>query len=574
MRRLRILICVISLVLSGTGIFILTAKKSVALVVNGKSRVVETYSSTISRLLEEQHVPLKTHDQVISSSGNIISNHTTVTVRSAYQTFVTVNGITIPFWTVATSVDQLIGFFRANERNAVKITVNLQNIYDKLTGGLSINKNGPVTVIADGKKQVAPDGTLPASSILDSFGIVLGKNDRVTVEEEDNVTVLRIIRITHGKETRTVSVPFAIQTVNDSSLPAGTRVVRTRGENGEREDVYNVTVLRIIRITHGKETRTVSVPFAIQTVNDSSLPAGTRVVRTRGENGEREDVYNVTYADGKPESAVLASQNMIKPVVNQVVAVSTKTVQPPQPKVQPKSQPKSQEKPQEKQQQKPQSKVQSENAQQKNQPKQQAQQQAQQAQTQQPNQQSQAQQQNQQQSQQSQTSQQNAQSKAQDSKSASGSKNQITQQSADQSSKQQDSQQKAAKIPAAQPVTQPPAPAPDASADNPNGMVHATPEQARIYAQAAAAQMGWTGKNWEDLLWLWNRESGWRWNAANPNSDAYGIPQALPGKKMASAGANWHDDASVQIAWGLNYIKNRYGDPTGAVNAWHKIGWY
>lgn len=518
MRRLRILICVISLVLSGTGIFILTAKKSVALVVNGKSRVVETYSSTISRLLEEQHVPLKTHDQVISSSGNIISNHTTVTVRSAYQTFVTVNGITIPFWTVATSVDQLIGFFRANERNAVKITVNLQNIYDKLTGGLSINKNGPVTVIADGKKQVAPDGTLPASSILDSFGIVLGKNDRVTVEEEDNVTVLRIIRITHGKETRTVSVPFAIQTVNDSSLPAGTRVVRTRGENGEREDVYNVT-----------------------------------------------------YADGKPESAVLASQNMIKPVVNQVVAVSTKTVQPPQPKVQPKSQPKSQEKPQ----QKPQSKVQSENAQQKNQPKQQAQQQAQQAQTQQSNQQSQAQQQNQQQSQ---TSQQNAQSKAQDSKSASGSKNQIAQQSADQSSEQQDSQQKAAKIPAtqpsAQPVTQPPAPAPDASADNPNGMVHATPEQARIYAQAAAAQMGWTGKNWEDLLWLWNRESGWRWNAANPNSDAYGIPQALPGKKMASAGANWHDDASVQIAWGLNYIKNRYGDPTGAVNAWHKIGWY
>ena len=86
--------------------------------------------------------------------------------------------------------------------------------------------------------------------------------------------------------------------------------------------------------------------------------------------------------------------------------------------------------------------------------------------------------------------------------------------------------------------------------------------------------MGWTGKEWEDLLWLWNRESGWRWNAENPSSHAYGIPQALPANKMSSAGANWHEDAAIQISWGLSYIKSKYKTPSGAVKHSREIGWY
>ena len=121
------------------------------------------------------------------------------------------------------------------------------------------------------------------------------------------------------------------------------------------------------------------------------------------------------------------------------------------------------------------------------------------------------------------------------------------------------------------PAANPPAPAPSS---NPDSLVHATPEQAKLFAQGAAAQMGWTGKEWEDLLWLWNRESGWRWNAENPSSHAYGIPQALPGDKMSSAGANWHEDAAIQISWGISYIKGRYKTPSGAVKHSREIGWY
>jgi len=75
------------------------------------------------------------------------------------------------------------------------------------------------------------------------------------------------------------------------------------------------------------------------------------------------------------------------------------------------------------------------------------------------------------------------------------------------------------------------------------------------------------------LLDIWNRESGWRYDAENP-SGAYGIPQALPGSKMASAGADWQTDPATQIKWGLGYIKAIYGDPCKAWNFELANGYY
>jgi hypothetical protein len=72
---------------------------------------------------------------------------------------------------------------------------------------------------------------------------------------------------------------------------------------------------------------------------------------------------------------------------------------------------------------------------------------------------------------------------------------------------------------------------------------------------------------------IFSRESGWRTTAENA-SGAYGIPQALPGSKMASAGPNWQTDATTQIKWGLGYIKGRYGSPCGAWAFWQVNGWY
>ncbi|HEV2451940.1 MAG TPA: lytic transglycosylase domain-containing protein [Streptosporangiaceae bacterium] len=72
---------------------------------------------------------------------------------------------------------------------------------------------------------------------------------------------------------------------------------------------------------------------------------------------------------------------------------------------------------------------------------------------------------------------------------------------------------------------------------------------------------------------IWSRESGWVYNAMNP-SGAYGIPQALPGSKMASAGSDWQTNPATQIRWGLGYIKSTYGDPCSAWAFWQAHGYY
>lgn len=84
---------------------------------------------------------------------------------------------------------------------------------------------------------------------------------------------------------------------------------------------------------------------------------------------------------------------------------------------------------------------------------------------------------------------------------------------------------------------------------------------------------GWGGSQYTCLVQLWNRESSWNVHAYN-SSGAYGIPQALPGSKMSSAGSNWRDSAQTQITWGLDYISDRYGNPCGAWAHSQSHNWY
>lgn len=99
------------------------------------------------------------------------------------------------------------------------------------------------------------------------------------------------------------------------------------------------------------------------------------------------------------------------------------------------------------------------------------------------------------------------------------------------------------------------------------------PGSAKAIAKGLAADRGWGDDEFACLISLWNRESGWRVNAANP-SGAYGIPQALPGSKMASVGADWRTNPVTQITWGLGYIKSRYKTPCGAWAHSQSSGWY
>lgn len=449
LRRIRVIACIAATSIALAGSFAFTARKSVALNINGQTTQVTTYAMTATRLLEEQGVDIKTHDIVTTSSGDQLANHAVVTVQSAYQTTINIDGTSVPFWTVATSADQLLGFFEENQNNATKITVDIDNVYNQLTGGLVINQDGPVTVIADGKTSVAPNGKLPAASILDSKGIVLNKEDRVSVEKDGDTTILRVRRVTHGEETRTAVVPYSTQTIIDSNLPEGQSEIRQQGVNGEKTQVYNVT-----------------------------------------------------YVDGVAESETLKSETVTTMAIDQIIAVGA-------------------------------AKSDTDKGSDKKS------------------------------------------DSADNGKADSGSNNQHESSNNNAGNTGGNNSGNTGNTGGGTNNNSGSSGSDSGTTPTPSGRLwHATVAQAQAYAAGAAAQRGWTGNDWDCLVKLWNRESRWLWYAENASSGAYGIPQSLPADKMAAFGANYRDDAAVQIDWGLWYIAQAYGSPSKAWQHSEQIGWY
>lgn len=516
LRRVRVITCVAALTLTSALAFGIGARKSVALTVNGETTTVTTYAMSVDRLLQEQGVKIKTHDLVESTSPtSMLKNHDVVTVQSAYQTTITINGQEVPFWTVATSAEQLLDFFNQNETEAAKITVSINNVYNKLTGGLVINQKGPVTVIADGKSSVAPNGKLPAASILDSKGITLGKEDRVSVEKDGGKTILRVRRVTHGEETRTKEVPFGTQTIVDPNLQPGEVTVRQEGENGEIQQTYAVTYVDGV-----KESETLSdektTKIAIDKViavgpakssddssdsddsngsdgsNDSGKTDGSADSSTKNDSGSKDDSGKTDTGGNKNTGSDKKNDSGNKNDSGKTDTGKTDS-----------------------------GKTDNGNNNSGN--------------------------------------------------NSSGNNNSGTTSNGNGTSGSSNTKKD---DPAPTPT---PTPTPTPQPSDPSAgcrLYHASAAQTQVYAAGAAAQRGWTGQNWTDLVKLWNRESGWQWDAENADSGAYGIPQSLPGSKMATFGARWKDDAAVQIDWGLSYIAQRYGTPSKAWKNSEEVGWY
>lgn len=102
-----------------------------------------------------------------------------------------------------------------------------------------------------------------------------------------------------------------------------------------------------------------------------------------------------------------------------------------------------------------------------------------------------------------------------------------------------------------------------------------TPEGAQATAKAlSASRYGWGDDQFQCLVNLWQKESGWSYTASNGSSGAGGIPQALPASKMASAGSDWASNATTQITWGLQYIASGYGTPCSAWSHSESSNWY
>jgi hypothetical protein len=110
-----------------------------------------------------------------------------------------------------------------------------------------------------------------------------------------------------------------------------------------------------------------------------------------------------------------------------------------------------------------------------------------------------------------------------------------------------------------------------ASRDKERAKLKGTPKE---IAMNLLPDHGWSDSQFSCLEKLWNKESRWNVHADNPSSTAYGIPQALPGNRMAAYGSDWRTNPVVQIKWGLDYIENTYGSPCSAWSHSQSRGWY
>ena len=521
--------------------FILNQRKAIALEVDGKTKEVVTYTDSLPKFLKQQGVTVHTHDQAVSSSGYWLTNGAVVKVRRAYEVMVDIGGHLIPYWTLASSAEQLENYFLQNDKEAAKISVNIPNVYNALTGGINLNASGPIEVIAFGKSYNVKNGNQPAASILDSLGITITSNDLVSVEH------------TGGK-----------------------------------------TILVVERVSYGTETQDVMTAYSVKTVDNPNAYVGTTTIEQKGSYGEQQQTLKVTYINGKPVATQLMGAKVIKQSQPEIIEVGTKKKPAPKP-VEPKkeeSEPKAQSSTQD------QKKQQSQPQQQKSQPAQKP------AQTQsqpkkeesEPKAQSSTQDQKKQQSQPQQQSSsssspatpaQTTPSTTPQSSSSSSNSAQSQAEGNSSSSSQTSSQSSQTSSSSASPATpaQTPQPAQTTSSNTPQSSSQVspadssselsgelTPAEAQTFAAGVAEdQYGWGSTQFSCLVELWNRESGWMWDAENVYSGAYGIAQALPPSKM---GTGWEYNAKVQIDWGLSYILERYTTPCGAWNHEITYGWY
>lgn len=110
-----------------------------------------------------------------------------------------------------------------------------------------------------------------------------------------------------------------------------------------------------------------------------------------------------------------------------------------------------------------------------------------------------------------------------------------------------------------------------ATAEENTGTKAGNKEYAKLFINQ---EYGWGDKQFACLETLWFRESNWNHKATNPTSGAYGIPQSLPGRKMAAFGDDWKTNPATQIKWGANYIEKRYNTPCEALDFFYARNWY
>ena len=561
--------------------FIVNQRKSIALEVDGKTKQVTTYAASLPEFLKQQHITIQSHDQAQSQSGYWLSNDDIVRVRKAYEVMLNIDGHIVPYWTYANSAAQLEQYFHQNDQEASKVSVDIPNVYNELSGGILLDTTGNVQVVANGKTSTV-NGNQTVASILDSEGVNVGPDTLVSVQHRNNQTVLMVQKVSYATVTKTVNIAFNVQTVMDPNLYQGTTVIRQQGVQGSQTQTLKLTYLDGKQYSEQLLKSVINKPAVNEIIALGTKKKPVAQTASGSSNASSSDAPQVV-AQGTVSTQQTAAAAAQKAAAAQAAAEKAAQAAAAQKAQQEAAAAAAQKAAEQAAAQKAQQKAAAQAAAQK------AQQEAAAAAAQKAAQEKAAQEAAAQaaaekaaqaaaaQKAAEQAAAQKAQQKAAAQAAAQKAQQEAAEQAAAQAAAaaqkaaQEKAAQEAAQRAAAQAAAQKAAAqAQAASTANLSGEL--SPAQAQSLARAMEEdRYGWGSGQFSCLVSLWNRESGWRWNAENAYSGAYGIPQALPPSKM---GAGYQYDARVQISWGLSYIAQRYGTPCGAWGHELSHGWY
>ena len=528
--------------------FIVNQRKSIALEVDGKTKQVTTYAASLPEFLKQQHITIQSHDQAQSQSGYWLSNDDIVRVRKAYEVMLNIDGHIVPYWTYANSAAQLEQYFHQNDQEASKVSVDIPNVYNELSGGILLDTTGNVQVVANGKTSTV-NGNQTVASILDSEGVNVGPDTLVSVQHRNNQTVLMVQKVSYATVTKTVNIAFNVQTVMDPNLYQGTTVIRQQGVQGSQTQTLKLTYLDGKQYSEQLLKSVINKPAVNEIIALGTKKKPVAQTASGSSNASSSDAPQVV-AQGTVSTQQTAAAAAQKAAAAQAAAEKAAQAAAAQKAQQEAAAAAAQKAAQEKAAQEAAAQAAAEKAAQAAAAQKAAEQAA------------------------AQKAQQKAAAQAAAQKAQQEAAEQAAAQAAAaaaQKAAQEKAAQEAAQRAAAQAAAQrAAAQAQAASTANLSGEL--SPAQAQSLARAMEEdRYGWGSGQFSCLVSLWNRESGWRWNAENAYSGAYGIPQALPPSKM---GAGYQYDARVQISWGLSYIAQRYGTPCGAWGHELSHGWY
>jgi uncharacterized protein YabE (DUF348 family) len=267
-----VLVATGALVLTGAGVAVAQAHKSVTLDVDGTVSHLATFSGTVAGLLDSAHVEIAAHDAVTPAASAPLTDGETVVVRHAHRVTINANGRTSTVWSTALSAADALTALQARGENVALVTSRSSSGRVELPMGLA--SAGTVDVVADGTTRTVP-AAHDVAAALAAAGVTVGSADRVQVLTQDGRLTVKVQRVKTTDVSAVTQIAFQTTTRTTSHLYAGQRRTVQAGVPGTRTQVFQVTTVDGVEVARAQISDAVtSAPVdAVVEVGSAARPA-------------------------------------------------------------------------------------------------------------------------------------------------------------------------------------------------------------------------------------------------------------------------------------------------------------